>query len=204
MQQTAVFVSSDRAFLALTVATLGWSPRHGLSWRTVLKLEEQRKAFSVFLHEPDRLKIGKSTFQRGLVMALPESLFAPLVRIIDRVVPDTEARDRAKLELLKLESLQEIARVESSVSAIIAEGSSADPWTSRARPTFLYVMYIVILWALPMGLISAFDPTLAKAIGDGMNSYLAGLPEPLYVLFGTGYLGYSAMRQWGKGKGSDR
>ena len=38
----------------------------------------------------------------------------------------------------------------------------------------------------------------------GMNAYLAGLPEPLYALFGTGYLGYTAARQWGKVKGVDR
>ena len=33
---------------------------------------------------------------------------------------------------------------------------------------------------------------------------LSGLPEPLYVLFGTGYLGYTAARQWGKVAGSDK
>jgi hypothetical protein len=37
-----------------------------------------------------------------------------------------------------------------------------------------------------------------------MTAYLAALPEPLYALFGTGYLGYTAARQWGKVKGSDR
>ena len=37
-----------------------------------------------------------------------------------------------------------------------------------------------------------------------MNAYLGGLPEPLYALFGTGYLGYTAARQWGKIAGSDR
>jgi hypothetical protein len=37
-----------------------------------------------------------------------------------------------------------------------------------------------------------------------MNAYLTGLPEPLYALFGTGYLGYTAARQWGKIKGVDR
>jgi len=30
------------------------------------------------------------------------------------------------------------------------------------------------------------------------------LPQPLYELFGTGYLGYTAARQWGKVKGVDR
>ncbi len=35
-----------------------------------------------------------------------------------------------------------------------------------------------------------------------MNAYLNGLPEPLYALFGTGYLGYTAARQWGRSRAS--
>ncbi len=37
-----------------------------------------------------------------------------------------------------------------------------------------------------------------------MTRYLAALPEALYALFGTGYLGYTAARQWGKVKGVDQ
>ncbi len=55
-----------------------------------------------------------------------------------------------------------------------------------------------------MGVIAAFDPTAARAIGEGMTRYLAALPEALYALFGTGYLGYTAARQWGKVKGVDQ
>jgi hypothetical protein len=65
-------------------------------------------------------------------------------------------------------------------------------------------MYALLLWALPMGLIAAFRPEAARDIAAGMNAYLTGLPEPLYALFGTGYLGYSAARQWGKVKGVER
>ena len=95
-------------------------------------------------------------------------------------------------------------RREARLSAIIAEAESQDPWTSRARPSFLYVMYALILFSVPMGIIAAFDADAAKAIGEGMTSYLAALPEALYALFGTGYLGYTAARQWGKVKGVDR
>ena len=55
-----------------------------------------------------------------------------------------------------------------------------------------------------MGILAAFNPTAAKEIAAGMNAYLNGLPEPLYALFGTGYLGYTAARQWGKVKGVDK
>lgn len=137
-------------------------------------------------------------------MPLLDSLISPITAIIDKVIPDPVARDRAKLELLKLENSQELDLLRTRLSAIVTEAGSSDPWTSRARPSFLYVMYAMILWAVPMGMIGALSPETASAIASGMNAYLGGLPEPLYALFGTGYLGYSAMRQWGKTKGSDR
>lgn len=134
-------------------------------------------------------------------MPLIDSLIAPLASIIDKVIPDKSARERAKLELLALQGTQEMQLIEARLSAIVAEAHSPDPWTSRARPSFLYVMYALILFAVPMGVISAFDPATARAIGQGMTSYLAALPDSLYALFGTGYLGYTAARQWGKVKG---
>lgn len=134
-------------------------------------------------------------------MPLIQILIGPLAAIIDKIIPDPKARDAAKLELLKLEGSQEMDAVRLQMSAILAEAQSADPWTSRARPSFLYVMYAMILWALPMGLLAAVRPQAALDIAAGMNAYLNGLPEPLYALFGTGYLGYTAARQWGKLKG---
>ncbi|MEQ8410794.1 MAG: holin family protein [Erythrobacter sp.] len=137
-------------------------------------------------------------------MGLIETLIGPISSIIDKIIPDKEARARAKLELLRLEGSQEMQLIEARLQAIVAEANSPDPWTSRARPSFLYVMYILLLTALPMGVLSAFNPAAARDIAAGMNDYLTGLPEPLYALFGTGYLGYTAARQWGKIKGVDR
>lgn len=137
-------------------------------------------------------------------MALLESLIGPIASLIDKIIPDKDARAKAKLELLKLEGAHELQSIEARLSAIVAEANSTDPWTSRARPSFLYVMYVLLLTALPMGVLAAFSPTTATDIAAGMNAYLGGLPEPLYALFGTGYLGYTAARQWGKVKGVDR
>lgn len=136
-------------------------------------------------------------------MAL-QALIGPIASIIDKVIPDKEARAKAKLELLALEGSQELREIEARMSAIVAEANSPDPWTSRARPSFLYVMYAMLMFAMPMGVLAAFHPDTARDIGEGMNAYLNGLPEPLYALFGTGYLGYTAARQWGKSKGVDK
>ena len=137
-------------------------------------------------------------------MALLEAIVGPVSKLLDKIIPDPEARDRAKLELIKLQGDQEMQAIGVQMQAIVAEAQSSDPWTSRARPSFLYVMYTLILWAIPMGLIAAVDPKLALGIGSGMTAYLRGLPEELYMLFGTGYLGYTAARTWGKAKSVER
>lgn len=137
-------------------------------------------------------------------MPLIENIIGPIANLIDKIIPDPKARDAAKLELLKLQGGQEMEALRTQLSAILAEAQSIDPWTSRARPSFLYVIYAMILWAIPMGLIAAVRPDAAAQIAAGMNAYLNGLPEPLYALFGTGYLGYTAARQWGKVKGIEK
>ncbi len=85
-------------------------------------------------------------------MSVIASLIGPIAGLIDKIIPDPKARDAAKLELLKLQGTQEMEAVRTQLSAIVAEAQSPDPWTSRARPSFLYVMYALLLWAIPMGL----------------------------------------------------
>ena len=137
-------------------------------------------------------------------MAILDAIIAPVSKLLDKIIPDPQARDRAKLELIKLQGDQEMKAIGAQMQAIVAEAQSADPWTSRARPSFLYMMYALILWAIPMGLISAANPGMAKGIAEGMTAYLRGIPEELYALFGTGYLGYTAARTWGKVKGAEK
>jgi hypothetical protein len=137
-------------------------------------------------------------------MAILDAVIGPVAKLLDKIIPDPRARDQAKLELIKLQGDQEMQAIGAQMQAIVAEAQSTDPWTSRARPSFLYMMYALILWAIPMGIIAAADPKMAAGIGSGMTAYLRGIPEELYALFGTGYLGYTAARTWGKVKGAER
>ena len=137
-------------------------------------------------------------------MPLLEGVIGPIASLIDKIIPDPKARDLAKLELIKLQGSKEMEVLRTQLSAILAEAQSADPWTSRARPSFLYVIYAMLLWSIPMGLIAAVAPDKASNIAMGMNAYLNGLPEPLYALFGTGYLGYTVARQWGISRGTEK
>lgn len=133
-------------------------------------------------------------------MSIIEGVIGPVAGLLDKIIPDPKARDAAKLELLRLQGTQDMERAKAQMAALVAEAQSPDPWTSRARPGFLYVMYALLLWAIPMGLISAVRPETGEAIAKGMTAYLNGIPEPLYALFGTGYLGYTVAREWGKAR----
>lgn len=77
-------------------------------------------------------------------------------------------------------------------------------YVALARPTFLYVMYALILWAIPLGLLAAVRPAAARAATEAITGYFTGLPQPLYALFGAAYLGYTAARQYGKARGTDQ
>jgi hypothetical protein len=121
-------------------------------------------------------------------------------KILDKIFPDKEAADRAKLELLKLQQSGELTELEKRFSAIVAEANSPDPWTSRARPSFMYVMYIMILASLPMGFLFAFKPDVAVAVTDGVGRWLNAIPGDLYALFGAGYIGYAGFRTFEKTK----
>ncbi len=125
-----------------------------------------------------------------------------LAAILDRILPDRYVRDRAKLELIALADAPDWP-ILPAAPADANQSAPTDRWVSRARPSFLYVMYAMILWALPMGVIAGFRPHTADAIVRGIAGYLGSLPDALYALFGTGYLGYTAARQWGKIAGSD-
>ncbi len=87
------------------------------------------------------------------------------------------------------------------LSPLDVEENSSDPFTSRARPAFLYVMYALLLGAFPMAAIAAAAPETAAVMTRALAAYLDAIPEPLYALFGTGYLGYTVVREWGKAKG---
>ena len=122
-------------------------------------------------------------------------------KIIDKMFPDPEQKAKAQLELLQMQQAGELDQIKVQLSAIIAEAQSADPWTSRARPSFLYVVYILLLMSIPMGILTVFNPLAASNLTEGFKYWLAAILEPILTLFGTVMLGYVVGRSYEKTKG---
>lgn len=119
---------------------------------------------------------------------------APLFDLVDNLFTSDEERAEAKRKLVEMEQTGRLEDMKTRLSAILAEANSDDPWTSRARPSFLYVIYLMILAAIPMGFLSAVYPDTAQAVIDGMQGWLFAIPDAMWTLFGAGYLGYSGAR----------
>lgn len=135
----------------------------------------------------------------ALITLLPKLL--PVIgSVLDKVIPDPKAKEQAKLELAKQLQEGKLKETEQQLSAIVMEAKSTDPWTSRARPAFLYVVYILILMSIPMAIVHAFNPDIAMRLIDGFNGWLSAIPEEIITLFGVGYLGYTGARSYDKFK----
>lgn len=124
-----------------------------------------------------------------------------LGQLLDDVIETDAEKAAAKAKLMKLTQEGALADMEVRLSAIIAEANSKDPWTSRARPSFLYVIYTLLLFSIPMGFLFAFKPEVAQLVTVGFKDWLHAIPDSLYTLFGAGYLGYAGARTVDKLKG---
>lgn len=123
-------------------------------------------------------------------------------KLIDKLFPNPEEKAKAQLELLRMQQAGELDEMKTQLSAIIAEAQSADPWTSRARPSFLYVVYILLLWSIPMGILTVFSPESAAKFTAGFGAWMQAIPEPVLTLFGVVMTGYVAGRSWEKVRGA--
>lgn len=135
-------------------------------------------------------------------MPFPLAAIPAIVQIgtslIDKLFQTDEEKAAAKVKLIDAANAGKLQELQTQLSAILAEAQSTDPWTSRARPTFLYVVYILLLAAVPFGMFWAYQPDTAGKVVTGFKLWLDAIPEPLYALFGAGYLGYTAFRSWDK------
>lgn len=125
-------------------------------------------------------------------------------KLIDKFFPDPTEKARAQLELLRMQQSGEFEGMKIQLSAIIAEAQSTDPWTSRARPSFMYVVYILLLWSIPMGVLSIFRPDAAASFTVGFKAWLSAIPSEILTLFGTVMTGYVLGRSWEKVKGASK
>lgn len=136
-------------------------------------------------------------------------IIAPIIDLIskgiDRWIPDPEERAKAQIDMVRMAQEGQFKELEASMRAIMAEAQSADPWTSRSRPMFLYVFYVVILALVLLApLLGIFYPERMDLFFLNVGKGFGAIPEELWWTFTAGYLGYAGLRTREKEKGVSR
>ena len=128
------------------------------------------------------------------------------IKAIRAAITGKEPLDANKAAELALKAQELEATLEQTkLSIAIAEASSQDKWTSRARPSFLYVFYFILISLIIVApIVGVFYPDRMELFFKNVAAGFAAIPEAMWAVFATGYLGYTAARQWGKAKGSDK
>jgi len=102
---------------------------------------------------------------------------------------ETHAVELQKMQLEMEGKVQEAfsREIEAASANIRAEAQSGDKFTSRARPSFLYVMLAIFVCNYILFPLMSRPPLV--------------FPEPLFWLFGSCMLGYTGARTWEKFSG---
>jgi len=117
-----------------------------------------------------------------------------------------EPLDANKAAELALKAQELEATLEQTkLSIAVAEASSLDKWTSRARPSFMYVFYFLLISLVIVApFIGVFFPVQMETFYKNVKAGFEAVPDAMWATFSVGYLGYTAARQYGKVKGSDK
>ena len=133
------------------------------------------------------------------VLGISNTIGGVIDTVADKFFVDADEKMKFKLETMRMQQEGEFKTAEIQLRAILAEANSKDRWTSRARPGFLYVIYVMILAGIPIGVLSVIRPEMAIGIANGMQAWLNAVPETRWQVFGVGYLGYTGARSfWDK------
>jgi hypothetical protein len=137
-------------------------------------------------------------------MGLEVPIIDSIIKVIDKVIPDRAARDKAKAILLEKNANNELEEIKTSMAAILNESQSSDKVVSRARPLFLYLMYGIFVFCFIGAIIGIWKPDAVFQVAKNMGALLNAIPEPMWWLFGAGYLGYTGGRSFDKWKATQK
>jgi hypothetical protein len=98
--------------------------------------------------------------------------------IIDKIIPDKEAADKAKLELLKAQQSGELAEMDAMQNIIVAEAQSEHVITATWRPvvmlTFTGLVVLHFLGFTAENISPEQIDGLLKIVQYGLTAYIGG------------------------------
>ena len=124
--------------------------------------------------------------------------------LIDNLFETDAEKANARAKLLQLEQEGRLAQTKLELSVMLAEAKSKDKWTSRARPAFLYVVYLIFILCIFGSIIGIWRPDEVMQAAANMEALFNAIPDQIIWLFGSVMMGYNTLRTVEKTKGVAR
>lgn len=126
-------------------------------------------------------------------------------KLIDRILPDPQAKQAAQLELLKMQQAGEFKLLEADLQVQLAqidvnkeEAKSTNPFVSGWRPAVGWVGVLGLLYTFLLRPLITF----AASVFGGPEAPPIDITELMFLL--GGLLGFGGMRSWEKMRGVAR
>lgn len=137
----------------------------------------------------------------GVLTGAGEFLKALRAAITGKEPLDANKAAELALKAQELEATIETAKL----SIAVAEASSQDKWTSRARPSFMYVFYSLLITLIIIApVIGVFFPAEMAQFYINVKAGFEAVPEAMWWTFSAGYLGYAGVRGYEKTRNSTK
>lgn len=114
--------------------------------------------------------------------------------VIDKFVTNKDDRAAAKEGLESLNASGDLELLKGGQEIAKAEAGSEDKWTSRARPSFLYLMYGYFALAPVFAIFFMIWPDRSRLAVEGMELFLAAIPDPMWLTFAACFSVYTGAR----------
>lgn len=130
-----------------------------------------------------------------MIPVIAAGVFDIASKVIDKLVPDPAANAEMQLKLVELDKNCELQELQLQMSAIVAEANSTDPWTSRARPSFMYLFYVIVIFMVVIApMVGVLYPEKMDLFFMNVNKGFTAIPEAMWWTFTAGFLGYSGSK----------
>ncbi len=122
------------------------------------------------------------------------------LKALRAAITGKEPLDATKAAELAMKAQELEAQLETTkLSIAVAEASSQDKWTSRARPSFMYVFYALLISLIIIApIIGVFFPAEMAQFYVNVKAGFEAVPEAMWWTFSAGYLGYAGVRGFEK------
>ena len=126
-------------------------------------------------------------------------------KLIEKIIPDPQAKQAAQLELLKMQQAGDFKELEADLAVQLAqidvnkeEAKSANPFVSGWRPAVGWVGVLGLLYTFLLRPLISFT----SSVYGGPSAPAIDVTELMFLL--GGLLGFGGMRSWEKFKGVAR